>query len=80
MREFDGDAYRYACAGAEPCIEEMLSDPIVHAVLRRDSLTADDVRRAIHHARAKIRDRRAHANYALEFAPAEFAWCGCVTV
>ncbi|MBE7638535.1 hypothetical protein GUA87_16885 [Sneathiella sp. P13V-1] len=31
----------------EPSIEELLDDPILHAVLERDGLTIDDVRAVI---------------------------------
>jgi hypothetical protein len=39
--------HRYACAGIEPSIEEMLADPIVHLVMARDGITEQDVRRGI---------------------------------
>lgn len=33
----------FAGAGNEPLIREMLADPVVHAVMRRDSLTTADI-------------------------------------
>jgi hypothetical protein len=35
----------------ELTLEEMLADPIVQLVMRRDNILADDVRRVIHEAR-----------------------------
>lgn len=39
----------------EPRIEELLSDPIVAILLRRDGLELDDVRRAMAHAAAALK-------------------------
>lgn len=36
----------------EPTIEEVMADPIVHAVMRSDRLSADDIRAAIEQATA----------------------------
>jgi hypothetical protein len=38
-------------AGIEPAIEEMLADPIVHAIWRRDRIGETEVRQAIARAR-----------------------------
>ena len=38
-------------AGIEPAIDEMLADPIVLAVMRRDRIGEQDVRRAMAQAR-----------------------------
>ncbi len=38
-------------AGIEPAIEDMLADPIVHAIMRRDRIGEHDVRAAIARAR-----------------------------
>ncbi len=43
----------YATAGTEPPLAELLADPLLHAVLRRDRLQPADVWRAIERARAK---------------------------
>lgn len=39
----------------EPAIDDLLQDPVVQSVLRRDSLSEDDVRRAIGRGRARLR-------------------------
>lgn len=38
-------------AGIEPAIEEMFTDPIVHAIWRRDRIGETEVRQAIARAR-----------------------------
>ncbi|TIY05081.1 MAG: hypothetical protein E5V22_08855, partial [Mesorhizobium sp.] len=42
---------------SEPTLEEMLDDPIVQHLMRRDSVCADDVRRIVHEAREAFRRR-----------------------
>ena len=42
----------------EPHLDEMLIDPIVRLVMRRDNLAAADVWDAIDRARANLRGRR----------------------
>ncbi len=42
-------------AGVEPSVHEMLGDPIVHLVLRRDGIGAGDVLAALAKARAALR-------------------------
>lgn len=42
-------------AGAEPSLAEVLEDPVVHLVLRRDGLTPSDLRRAMETARSGLR-------------------------
>lgn len=32
----------------EPEVEELLSDPVLHAVLKSDGITVDDVKKVIH--------------------------------
>jgi hypothetical protein len=49
----------------ELTLEEMLADPIVQLVMRRDNIVADDVRRVIHQAREARRDLRSNAALAL---------------
>lgn len=43
------DIWRHA--GIEPSLDDMLADPIVHAVMRRDGIGEREVRLAIAHAR-----------------------------
>ena len=42
-------------AGPEPYIDDLLADPIVHLVMRRDRLTAEDVWAAVRVARDRLR-------------------------
>ncbi len=39
----------------EPSVQEMLCDPIVHSILRRDGLTGDDVRAALALGRERLK-------------------------
>ncbi|WP_299620500.1 hypothetical protein [Pelagibius sp.] len=39
----------------EPAIDDLLQDPVVQSVLRRDGLSEDDVRSAIGRGRARLR-------------------------
>ncbi len=43
------------CDVSEPPIEELLADPILHLVLRRDRLSLDDTRSAIVDARRRLK-------------------------
>lgn len=43
------------CDISEPPIEELLADPILHLVLRRDRLSLDDTRSAIVDARRRLK-------------------------
>ncbi len=52
----------------ELTLEEMLADPIVQLVMRRDNILADDVRRVIHEARQAHRIENCNEN-------GESAWC-----
>ena len=45
---------RQAWEWGEPTLEDLLSDPIVEAVLRRDGLTRRDVWRAVAQARRRL--------------------------
>ncbi len=38
----------------EPTVEELLRDPVAHAVMRRDGLTPDDVRQVIHETKLRL--------------------------
>ena len=40
--------------GVEPSVAEILSDPIVHLVMRRDGVAMDDVRTLVHAARVSL--------------------------
>lgn len=42
----------------EPLLQDVLGDPVVHAVLRRDGLTTQDLMRAIIRARSCLAARR----------------------
>jgi hypothetical protein len=57
------DRCRWDRRGQEPLLEEMLADPVVKLVLRRDGLTRDDVIGVMREARRHIgcRERRAVA-------------------
>jgi hypothetical protein len=50
-------ARRWGQGGAEPPIEDMLSDPVIEAVLRHDGLTREDVLAVIEAARLRIGGR-----------------------
>jgi hypothetical protein len=45
---------RAPSAGGSAFVEEALDDPIVRLVMRRDGITAADVREAIRRARSKV--------------------------
>jgi hypothetical protein len=45
---------KYAHAGAEPPMEEVLGDPIVHLVVRADRLEVPEVRRILSAAQRKL--------------------------
>ncbi len=51
----------WAHAGPEPELDDMLADPIVHLVLKRDGLTRDDVVAVMRQARFKITRRELRA-------------------
>ena len=42
-------------AGIEPSLTEVMNDPIVHLVMRRDSLTSDEVWSVINAARRRLK-------------------------
>lgn len=44
----------WRCAGVEPALEEVLSDPMVALVMARDRLTADTVRSIAAQARRSL--------------------------
>jgi len=52
----------WTTAGVEPTLDEMLADPIVQLVMRRDRIAAGDVRRAVRGAAPRsTREPAAHA-------------------
>jgi hypothetical protein len=42
-------------AGIEPALNEVLRDPLVHQVMRRDGVTFDELAAVIAHAQASLR-------------------------
>ena len=44
----------YWVPGREPTLAEVLSDPIVHLVMRRDGISASDVRAAVRLGQARL--------------------------
>ena len=46
----------WATAGCEPTLEEVMSDPLVALVMRRDRLTRENVWAAIRVARRRLRN------------------------
>jgi hypothetical protein len=53
----EGDmSHRYQKGGVEPPLDELLVDPIVHLVLRRDHINVGDLTRYIAEARDRLLD------------------------
>jgi len=50
---------RYASGGIEPPLSEVLSDPIVHAVMRRDGVTREELIAVTQRAASAIKARNA---------------------
>lgn len=46
-------ARRWLQPGAEPFMDEVLADPIVQLVMRRDNLSATDIRQVVKDARSR---------------------------
>jgi hypothetical protein len=44
----------WTAAGEEPALNEILYDPIVELVMRRDRISRGEVLRAVHTARARL--------------------------
>src|ERR1700761_6745424 len=44
----------YESAGIEPDLRDILSDPVVHAVMRRDAVGEDEIRATIRAARVRL--------------------------
>jgi hypothetical protein len=49
----------YAEAGIEPALEDLLTDPLTVALMRRDGVSASSLRALISAARASLRARAA---------------------
>ena len=49
---------RHIHAGAEPSLLEVMADPIVHAVMRRDGITRDELIALLRHTAAAVDDRK----------------------
>lgn len=54
-------ADKWARRGAEPALVDVMSDPIVHLLMRRDHLRATDVWLIIEQGRQAVRARRGEA-------------------
>ena len=50
--------YRWSTQGIEPDLHDLLADPIVQLVLRRDGLVVSDVWVAVSEARSRLRRLR----------------------
>jgi hypothetical protein len=53
---------RYAVAGIEPRLEELMADPIVHLLMRRDRIRSEHVWAAVSLARRRL--TRAESRFA----------------
>ena len=49
-------SHHYQQAGVEPPLDEVLADPIVHLVLRRDRIEVRDVVQYLNEARDRLRN------------------------
>jgi len=50
--------FEFSCKGSgfpEPCLAEVLNDPLVHAVMARDGVTEEYLRSVICHAQQNLR-------------------------
>ena len=50
---------------AEPTVEELLNDPIVHLLMACDGIEPDQVWEHVNDARRKLRDRETHEGEAV---------------
>ncbi|MBF0095130.1 MAG: hypothetical protein HQL33_04015 [Alphaproteobacteria bacterium] len=50
-------ADRWAGAGEEPMIEDVIADPLFHLLLRRDRLTVADICAVVEEGRRSLRGR-----------------------
>ena len=51
----DGATRAWSKAGVEPALSEVLADPVVHLVMRRDGVSPCELRRVIVAAQGKLR-------------------------
>lgn len=63
----------WLAAGSEPRLEDMLQDDEMHLLLRRDGLTAGDVRRHAAEARRRLSRRTARDGAQMQHTPAPVA-------
>jgi len=54
MRERGSIHRRWRRAGEEPALEEVLADPVIHAVMRRDGVTLAELQAAIRRAQQRL--------------------------
>lgn len=50
---------RFARGGEEPTLRDLMADPLTHAVMGRDNVSANDIAAVIGAARSRLRARRA---------------------
>jgi len=55
----------FAGAGDEPALAELLADPILHLLMRRDRLSDGDVLQAIARGRAALGERHPYGPFTL---------------
>lgn len=55
-------------AGTEPSVSELLSDPIVHLVMRRDGIGPSHVKAAIERALDRLSGRSSSATAGVQFS------------
>jgi hypothetical protein len=53
-----------AYCSAEPAVADMLADPVVHLVMKRDGVSREEILRVLHSAAADRRPDAASANVA----------------
>ncbi len=59
MNKADRDPrFRSRTTGAEPSVLELMEDPIVHLIMRRDGLRPSDLWRVVEDARRSLGSRR----------------------
>lgn len=65
---YASDPDRWADAGVEPSVEDLLADPLTALVMRRDHIGVDDVRAAVDHARSALHAKSAASRHATEIS------------
>jgi hypothetical protein len=56
--------HRFIDGRSEPSLSEVMADPIVHAVMRRDGVTDEQLATLLRDASARIGDRRSQRDRA----------------